>query len=582
MIRPLATSVAIPLSICLLLSTTSAYSQLPGGLMDRIRQNQAIEQRQQQELERFQEQQVTPTADADGDELSGEMLEEPPEDDFTLLINKVQIEDCTLLSPQKLQSIQTKYQGRQLGMTDVNNILREITNAYVAKGLITCRAYLPEQDITSGVLVVKAVEGKLESFEEQGPTPTLNTSFAFPNTIESTLNIRDLEQGIDQLNRLPSNDATLEILPGEKFGGSIVGLKNPAAKRWRIVQSIDNSGFESSGQYQERTMYQHDHLLGINDQWTVLYGQDPTGNDDGHFSRMGSASVSVPWGYWLFDLSASYFSYENQIDIPAFDVFAEGDTWAFHAGASHVFHRDQTSISTLHYGFDYKITENFINDLKLITGSRQLAIASIGISDVRPWWGGKLYSNLSVNQGLPIFGAFDDDTDRLNNNQPYGQFTRFIFDAQFTKDLKIKDAPDTNFTWTTNFHAQYSPKALFSSEQIGLGGQGSIRGYRDQSIIADSGVYVRNELSHPVGNLAQKTKGIFGEVSAFGAIDFGHTFGEGSPEYIDGIISGAAGGIRFGDGGKMVGELSVGVPLSYPDFIQDPETVFFFSFGLTL
>ncbi|MGO8535994.1 POTRA domain-containing protein, partial [Rhizobium ruizarguesonis] len=48
----------------------------------------------------------------------------------------------------------------------------------------------------------------------------------FPGLIGRVVNIRDIEQGLDQMNRLQANDAKSAMLPGPKDGTSILNIEN--------------------------------------------------------------------------------------------------------------------------------------------------------------------------------------------------------------------------------------------------------------------------------------------------------------------------------------------------------------------
>lgn len=91
-----------------------------------------------------------------------------------------------------------------LGVTQLNELLKVITDDYIAKGRVTSRAYLPQQDLSRGHLQVLVVEGKLEGIKgAQGSTVTdRELAMAFPGKVGEALNLREVEQLVDQLSRL--------------------------------------------------------------------------------------------------------------------------------------------------------------------------------------------------------------------------------------------------------------------------------------------------------------------------------------------------------------------------------------------
>ena len=97
--------------------------------------------------------------------------------------------------------------------------------------------------MSGGELTILVIEGKVEGidFSDDVPFAGQKLRLAFPGIVGNALNIRDLEQGLDQLNRLPSNDATMELVPGTTAGMSRVRIANTPGKTWRASAGLDNS-----------------------------------------------------------------------------------------------------------------------------------------------------------------------------------------------------------------------------------------------------------------------------------------------------------------------------------------------------
>ncbi|WP_350307981.1 POTRA domain-containing protein, partial [Photorhabdus viridis] len=72
---------------------------------------------------------------------------------------------------------------------------------------------LRAQDLSSGTLMITVNEGKIESISLDDETPR-SLKMAFPGMIGKTLNLRDIEQGMERLNRLPSQQVAIDIQPG--------------------------------------------------------------------------------------------------------------------------------------------------------------------------------------------------------------------------------------------------------------------------------------------------------------------------------------------------------------------------------
>ncbi|MDA6076034.1 POTRA domain-containing protein [Edwardsiella anguillarum] len=71
----------------------------------------------------------------------------------------------------------------------------------------------------------------------------MNRRWLFPGAIGKPLRLASLDQGLDQANRLRSNHVSMDILPGERVGGSVIRLYNRrgrpgrSAARWTTTAS---------------------------------------------------------------------------------------------------------------------------------------------------------------------------------------------------------------------------------------------------------------------------------------------------------------------------------------------------------
>ena len=108
-------------------------------------------------------------------------------------IRRIEVSGVTRLSPQRVRAITGPYENRSLGASDINVLLEALTRAYVAKGYLTTRVYLPEQNLRTGVLKLQVLEGRLASFSTG---PTIKQGQLFPQL--PCLNRRSAREYSDQ------------------------------------------------------------------------------------------------------------------------------------------------------------------------------------------------------------------------------------------------------------------------------------------------------------------------------------------------------------------------------------------------
>ena len=84
---------------------------------------------------------------------------------------------------------------------------------------------------------------------------------------------------------------------------------------------------------------------------------------------------------------------------------------------------------------------------------------------------------------------------------------------------------------------QWSPDRLFGAEQLTLGGESSVRGFKEQYLSGNNGGYLRNELNYSLFTLPW-----MGQISVMAALD-GGWLKHDDQEYASGTLWGAAVGL---------------------------------------
>ena len=122
------------------------------------------------------------------------------------------------------------------------NKLNEITKVIHFKGYVTARIVLIQLGIY-GELGLDIIEGEIEAIV--GDSETVNVDLLFPNSVGNPINLKDLEQGIDQANRLPSNKISMRLL-SENTGEEVSFSVKSSSFLGSQVMSIDNHGYKSA------------------------------------------------------------------------------------------------------------------------------------------------------------------------------------------------------------------------------------------------------------------------------------------------------------------------------------------------
>lgn len=402
-------------------------------------------------------------------------------------IHTLTLTGTTRLTSDEIAELNGMVVDKCIRLSDINRLIRRITNLYIARGFITTRALIPEQDLSSGRLEIFILEGEIENIEESGEGTGINIDTAFPGLAGDILNLRDIEQGLDQINRLQSNDARLRLEPGSKPGQSLVFIDNTVSRR--LTGSLSGDNFDGDEKINARLGY--DNALGLNDHISIGAVKDTAFDRGEEFNESLSLFAVVPYGYWTFSGLGSYFRYRDSIDGFTQPLQTDGRSRTHRLEVQRTVYRTPKGRVVLSSALEHRNSRNFIEDVFIETSSPRLTHAELGVSVTLPLAGGVLVSSLGVSRGLTWFGAAED-SNHMPDDAPRAQATSYDLAALFSYPIKIGAL---RVDYLGSFGGQYTDEILFSSRQISITGFYGVRGLRGSVVAADRGMYLRNELS---------------------------------------------------------------------------------------
>ncbi|MEJ0003892.1 MAG: POTRA domain-containing protein [Pararobbsia sp.] len=101
-------------------------------------------------------------------------------------------------------------------------LLKGPSRAILSRGYIITRVLLPKQDLSRGELTLTLVPGAIHQLRFADPATRGTRKSAFPARDNELLNLRDLEQGLEQMRRVPSQDVDIQIALAHRPGESDV------------------------------------------------------------------------------------------------------------------------------------------------------------------------------------------------------------------------------------------------------------------------------------------------------------------------------------------------------------------------
>lgn len=448
-----------------------------------------------------------------------------------------------------------QYAGRCIGLRGINLLVRHLTAEFVSRGLITTRIGISEQDLFSSTLRLAFIPGVIRAYRFADADMHGSWRSAFPGRPGDLLDLRDLEQGLEQMKRVPSQDVDIEILPGERAGESdiVIALKRDRPRRLSLT--VDDAGNPATGRYQGTLALQWGNPLALNDLLSLNIGSDLKAEGDELGSRSAGLRYSVPWGYWTFNLGASDYRYHQTVAGANEDFRIRGHSESADSSIERVLHRDRAGKTGLRLRVAKRRSRSHIEDVEILAHRRNVTSAELALIHRHHFGPSQLDITLAHRQGVPWLDG-QTDAPSLASDAPTFEYRLQTLDVALQKSFVIGAHM---LQWRSELRAQYSQDRLYASEYFAIGGRHTVRGYDgEQALASEHGAYWRNELSW---------QPLPGSPHIFAGIDFGHVAGPGVEGIIERTLAGVVLGLR-GDYYRIGYEIFAGWPLNRPRSVE--------------
>jgi hemolysin activation/secretion protein len=427
----------------------------------------------------------------------------------------------TVFSQAELNKAIAKFRGKPISFAQLVQAADAITQLYVNNGYITSGAYVPEQNLSSGAVEIQIVEGSLAEIEVNITKGRLKENYIrdrLTSRITTPVNINQLQEALQllQLNPLIENlDA--ELSAGIQPGTNSLRVSVTGADTFTVQTRLNNNRNSSIGTFERGVELREANLLGIGDGIRFAYN-----NTDGSNQYQGGYSLPLNArdGTLDFDFRVanneiveSPFD-EADIDIKSSDYNL---TWR-----QPVIQRATPEVSqelALNITASKRESETTILDVPqaLSPGANSQGEISTSVLSFGQEWLQRnrqqvIAARSQFNLGLDVLNATTSD------DEPDGEFFSWRGQVSYLRLLSTpKGNPAVGSTIFLRSELQLAADPLISTEQFSLGGATTVRGYRQDALLTDSGFSATAELRLPIARLPQ----INGTLQFSPFIDFG-------------------------------------------------------------
>lgn len=506
-------------------------------------QQESEERRRQQDAPEVHLPPAAPTTDTETLDL--------PEEHPCFDIDSLRLEGERSESFGWLQAELRRFTGRCIGRHGIHRILQQASSRLLTEGYITTRIGLPEQDISTGRLRFVLVPGIVRGIRITGEKSGHGWRSAFPIRPGDLLNLRDIEQGLEQMKRLPSQEVSIEIAPGEIPGESDILLNLQHSAPWRLSLSLDDSGLKATGRLQATLNGALDNPLDLNDLLNLSLNTDAEHADQQRGTRGYSAQYSVPWGYWTLSLSDSTSRYLQTVQGINQTFRTSGDSRSREIKLQRLVYRDQSAKTTLQFRLLGRQAHSYIEDAEVYVQRRHTTAAEISAIHRHHLGAAVLDLSLAHRRGVRGFGGQVDPPGHAADSPTFA-YRMHIADATLSIPFSMGARPAR---WLTSVHGQMTRNTLYATDHLAIGNRYSVRGFSGETTLAaERGVTVRNELEIPCAESG---------LAAYLGLDRGWVSGPSAKRLPGRQLSGAVLGLR-GAYRHISGDAFVGTALAKP------------------
>lgn len=448
-----------------------------------------------------------------------------------------------------VQRYLNRYAGRCIGQQGLELVARRASDLILSQGYVTSRVVIPEQNLSSGHLRMVLLAGTLGAVRFAPGSAHVNWQSALPLRPGEVINLRAIEQGLEQLKRVPSQDVKIDIAPGTTPGSSDLVLTVNRGKFWRVMVNADDSGSNATGKELGGVTLALDQPLGINDLLSLGVTHTLRNYRGAKGTHGNNFSYSAPWKDWTFNAFSSSYGYRQPVTGSLQTFSFTGTSKTTGMGATRLLQRDSHSRTSIQVNVSTRDAHSYIDGTEIQTQRRQTSAAEMALIHRRYLGRAQLDVRLAYRRGVSWFGGQWKPGVAGGPTNRYGLTT---LDASLSLPFQ---ALDQRWLWLSELHGQSTGDHLYIEDYLTIGGRYTVRGFDGNATLGgDHGGYWRNTLNLPLGGSG---------LSLYGGVDVGRAGGDSLSTLRSHTLSGSVLGLRGGRWG-LSWDLFVGWPLQAP------------------
>ena len=475
-----------------------------------------------------------------------------------VLAGAIRVQGATMLPASAFARAIEAYVGRPLTPADLQALASDVADVARSADFGLATAWVPQQRIENGVLIVVLDEGRIDGIEIEGNGEIVRRALA-PLASGRPIQTAELERQL----LLAGDIAGVRVRNArlDRRGGRSILVVAAVQKRVETRAYLDNWGSSTIGPVRARLTVDFNGLFSGDDRLTV--GGVLTPAQPSEFALV-RAAYTVPVGTGGTEASFGGYFANSQPGGTLSDRDIAGRSVEVEASIRHPFVRGRAG--SIWGGIDFRVRDSGQTRDDLKVRDDRLAILGVNLFAVQQRPNGRMRSRLAVSKGIDAFDATRRGDPLASRSDASGTFTKLEawgeFEQTFGPQLSIN----------LQAEGQIADGPLLSSEEIGLGGRSFGRAWDYREFSGDRGIAGSLELRFDIETLPRP----IWMVQLYGYADAGKVTNDRSG-FGGGSLASAGGGARLWLHNGIEASLEAGFPLtdgSDPTAGRDPRLSF--------
>ncbi|WP_339857475.1 ShlB/FhaC/HecB family hemolysin secretion/activation protein [Pseudohongiella acticola] len=388
--------------------------------------------------------------------------------------------------------------GEPASMESLDRIVESLRFSMASVGRPFSLSYLPEQDITSGVVQFVVQQSTLSSIRVEGNEYFSEASYLkrLPLVRNDSIDADRLNTGLERINQNPFRQASVTVGRGEEPATTAVVINAQEIRPLQFFTGFNNSGTTNTGAERYSAGVNWGNVFGTGHRMSLQWTSDLQSQHSRAIS--GNYQMDLPNADQLTVFGA-YSEIESEVPFP---LQQQGKSYQLGADVNHAFERIGDNYQhSLRLGMDYKVSDNnldyvlppFIfavtNNETQIVQARATYQATLNDS--------RGYTQADIGLVVSPGGLTSKNSDEAFANTRFNASADYAYATlDIRRETQLQPQPNS-WRWRVNAGGQLSNRNLLGSEQYSAGGNATVRGYEEGEVIGDNAIFLNQELAMP-------------------------------------------------------------------------------------